>query len=257
MDWIAISVTIGGDPAVHRMAAVLKVRVAEIVGLLALTFAGMGQHAPTGQIAAVPDSLLEQWSTWHGKRGAFAAQFRAELCDDTGLVRAWEKYNGANIRRLGAARERARVWRETKERTTTVREPNANGTHTRTHTKRAAYASTGQDSTEQNYKSKSSPPSWTADGALLWTGLVGSMTPGRFGKALTAIVALHGWPAVRPDLQKWVAERKRAGKPCRVEYYASDASARITAPPPPAIVDEHGCLTEYGERITRPDTVSA
>lgn len=155
MDWIAISVTIGGDPAVHRMAAVLRIRVAEVVGLLGLTFAGMAQHAPSGQLADVPNTLLEQWSTWHGKRGAFAAQFRAELCDDAGQVRAWEKYNGANIRRLESARERARIWRETQERERAECEQNANGTHTRTRTKRAAYASTEQNSTEQKIKSAS------------------------------------------------------------------------------------------------------
>lgn len=110
---------------------------------------------------------------------------------------------------------------------------------------------------EREREGEKSPASWPADGAALWTELVGATSAGRVGTALTDIVALHGWPAVRPDLQKWVAERKRSGRPCRVEYYASEASARITAPPPPPLVDEHGSLTEYGERVTRPDKVPA
>jgi hypothetical protein len=153
MEWIALDVHIAGDPAVHRIASALKVRGAEVVGLLALTFAGMAQHAPTGEMADVPDTLLESWAHWEGKRGTFAAQFRAELCDETGLVTAWDKYNGRNIRRANASAERTRMWREKRETAHAEPSPNAhgnaNGTHTSTHTERATVWTTGQDKTEQ------------------------------------------------------------------------------------------------------------
>ena len=86
---------------------------------------------------------------------------------------------------------------------------------------------------------------------------VGAISPAKVTKALGAVVGVHGWPAVFADLQKWVAERKLARKAINLDWYAAEASRRVTAPPAPAIVDEFGCLTEYGERITRPDKVSA
>ena len=150
MEWVAIAVNIARDPSVHRMAEGLRVRVPEAVGLLALTFAEMAQHAPTGELADVPDSLLETWSGWHGKRGAFAEQFRANLCNHAGLVLAWEKYNGANIRRAKAASERTRTWRARKE--------NANRTHNSTHTDTATVRDTVQYRTEQNRKDTQKGP---------------------------------------------------------------------------------------------------
>lgn len=177
MEWVAIDVSIAGDPGVHRMAAALKVRVPEIVGLLGLTFAGMAQHAQDGQLGGVTDTLLEQWAHWHGKRGAFAKQFRAELCDDTGLVTAWEKFNGAHIRRAKAASARTKAWREKHERERTERDqihapatsPNANGnahvTHNSTHNVSATVCGTGQDKTEPTTKSKEQEPSPRTAGA--------------------------------------------------------------------------------------------
>lgn len=100
-------------------------------------------------------------------------------------------------------------------------------------------------------------PDWVALGVKDWTAAVGSCVPARFQKVLGPVVNLHGWPAVQADLSKWVKDRKARQKPCRLEWYGEEASARITAAPPPPIVDEFGCLTEYGERITRPDKVPA
>lgn len=100
-------------------------------------------------------------------------------------------------------------------------------------------------------------PSWATDGAAWWVPAVGSMTPATLHKTLAPFVALHGWPAVFTDLQKWVAERKAGRKLSPLKWYADTASTRLTAPPAPPIVDEHGCLTPYGERITRPDKVPA
>lgn len=98
-------------------------------------------------------------------------------------------------------------------------------------------------------------PSWVADGVALWQEIVGDVKPGEFGASLKAMVDRHGWPAVRTDLEKWLRERAAVGKPCKPAWYAGEVTARL-APKPP-IVDEHGQLTEYGERITRPAAVSA
>jgi hypothetical protein len=161
MEWVAVAVNIARDPAVHRMAAAIRVRVPEIVGLLALTFAEMTQHAPDGQLADVPDTLLESWAGWHGRRGAFAAQFRAELCDDAGLVTAWERYNGAAIRRARAARERTRAWRKEREQASRSADgasiSASTGTHTGTHTDTASVRGTGQDRTGPDQQQQSPP----------------------------------------------------------------------------------------------------
>lgn len=93
-------------------------------------------------------------------------------------------------------------------------------------------------------------PDWVAAGVAGWVPLVGAITPARFHKALAPVVALHTWPVVWSDVQAWVKERNGTGKPCRLEWYAESASARITAPP--MWDSENGCLTDYGERRSRP-----
>jgi hypothetical protein len=98
-----------------------------------------------------------------------------------------------------------------------------------------------------------SAPAWVAEGVSWWVPLVGSMTPSRFQKALGPIVTLHTWPNVRPDLERWIRERKAQGKPCKLEWYAETASSRITGTGEPPLWDyERECLTDYGERVTRP-----
>jgi hypothetical protein len=101
------------------------------------------------------------------------------------------------------------------------------------------------------------PPreSWVADGVALWQSVVGTVPHGEFGKALKPMIDLHGWPAVRPDLDKWLRERAAQGKPCRPTWYAGEVTARLA--PKPKIRNDDGTLTEYGERLTRPDKVPA
>lgn len=97
--------------------------------------------------------------------------------------------------------------------------------------------------------------SWVADGVKLWEGIMGSVGAGEFGKQLKPMIDLHGWPAVRPDLEKWLRERAKVGKPARPSWYAGEVTARLA--PKPKIRDDDGTLTEYGERLTRPDKVPA
>lgn len=231
--WVAIDVNIASDPAVHRIAAALKIRVPEAVGLLALTFAGVGQHAPDGQLAAVPDSLLETWASWHGKRGAFAPLFRAELCDETGLITAWEKYNGANLRRLDAARERTRLWREEQA---AIRAAKANGTHTRTHTAkrtrthsvREPYARTEQDRTEQTHLTT------TAGGADAprrhdlgqlrgqWMRRVGAISAKAITRELGTHLETHGLDVLLVAIDAYAEQRIAASQPLKLEWFSAE-----------------------------------
>lgn len=105
-------------------------------------------------------------------------------------------------------------------------------------------------------KVKPAVVSWTAEGSGWWVANVGDMNPGRFGKSLTAVVQVFGWPPVFADLQKWVAEQKDGGRAVVLNWYADKASARLTASPPPMYDYERMELTPYGERMTRPERVA-
>lgn len=106
--WIRVSVAIAEDPAIARLAEAVGVSRPEAVGLVVGVLCKLPAHAKTGDLAAVPPTLLEDWAGWKGRRGRFAAAFRAELCDEAGIVLAWEALNGAPIREAeyDAARKR-------------------------------------------------------------------------------------------------------------------------------------------------------
>lgn len=113
LNWIRIAVAIGDDPDVHRLAERLNVRVAEAVGMVVLVLARFPEHAPTGNVAQIPASLVERWAGWEGERGAFDREWRGIfLVDD--VWPAWEKHNGAALRDAQAARDRAAEYRRRK-----------------------------------------------------------------------------------------------------------------------------------------------
>lgn len=114
MNWIRVAVAIGDDPDVHRLAAALDVRMAEAVGLVVGLLARFPEHAPDGNLADVPDSLVERWAGWEGERGTFAPVLRALFLNEHGVWGSWEKHNGAALREANAARDRAAEYRRRK-----------------------------------------------------------------------------------------------------------------------------------------------
>lgn len=92
--------------------------------------------------------------------------------------------------------------------------------------------------------------SWTAEGAAWWQETVGRMTPGHFGKVLKPAVEQHGWPAVKLALVRWVIEKQATNEKMRLEWFAAEWSRYLHLPEQP-IIDEHGVLTPYGEKLTR------
>lgn len=107
ISWIRIARGIGDDPKVHAIADQVGADIVAVVGHLVLLFGEMAEHAKDGDLRAVPDSALERWAGWTGKRGKFAAAFRQQLTTD-GVVSAWEKHNGAAIQKAEADAERLR-----------------------------------------------------------------------------------------------------------------------------------------------------
>lgn len=112
MEFVAIDTGIAGDTAPHILATRLRVRLPEAVGYLTLVFAGMALHREDGDLSKVLDSQLEKWACWHGKPGALAVIVREQLCDPQGVVKAWERWNGAMIRKAKADRDRKRAARD-------------------------------------------------------------------------------------------------------------------------------------------------
>ena len=55
---------------------------------------------------------MEARAVWRGEPGAFAAAFRAHYQEPDGTLRAWEKWNGALIRRYKGERTRKKAKRE-------------------------------------------------------------------------------------------------------------------------------------------------
>jgi hypothetical protein len=230
MEWVAIDVHIGGDAVTHRLAAAFRLRVPEAAGLLALVFGGMAQHAQDGSLADVTDSQIESWALWHGKRGTFAAFFRAQLCDEDGTVRAWEKYNGAAIREAKASRERMRQWREKRKLERGVLDqpsdqngtgdgtPNgtANGTRNEPRSVRPQPDLTRPDRTRPNRTTKNENPSpraagrgdrkgeatWITPFADAWKARFGGDMP--IGPALTALAPLRTAHGDEETLRRWM-----------------------------------------------------
>lgn len=98
-------------------------------------------------------------------------------------------------------------------------------------------------------------PGWVAEGVALWADIVGTVKPAEFHREIQPIVHRHDWPAVRLDLGKWLRDRVAIGKPCKPAWYAGEATARLKPKPP--MLNPDGTLTEYGERMSRPEKVPA
>jgi hypothetical protein len=112
VNWIRISVALGDDPKVHRLAEALGCRVAEAVGLVVLLLSRFPEHAPDGNLASVPASLVERWAGWDGERGAFETAFRPIFLAPDGLWPAWDKHNGTALKKMAADRDRLRQSRD-------------------------------------------------------------------------------------------------------------------------------------------------
>ena len=125
MNWIRIAVKMKTDPRLGAIATACKVRIPEAVGLVCCTLMEFPDHARDGDVAHVDDVVLEQWAGWGGKVGVFGGAFRRFLCDETGTVRAWEKHNGAALRKAETDIERKRSMRNGAETARAKRAPSA------------------------------------------------------------------------------------------------------------------------------------
>jgi len=112
VNWICVATGIMRDPSIIAMAEALGVSVPATTGHVVGVLTSLPEGSDTGDLSAVTDRTLEQWAMWGGKRGKFAAAFRAQLCDAQGVVRSWDKYNGRALRKMKADRDRKRETRD-------------------------------------------------------------------------------------------------------------------------------------------------
>lgn len=112
MNWIRIDVAIGRDASLGNIAGACGVSRVTATGHVLLVYTAMAEGCRNGDLATISDAVMEEWAQWRGKRGRFAVAFRAELCTQQGVVRSWEKYNGAKLRELESDRDRKRTARE-------------------------------------------------------------------------------------------------------------------------------------------------
>lgn len=112
MNWIRICVNIADDPAVGAIADACDIPLAEALGGVVAVLCKLPAHAEDGALAGIPDRTLEKWANWEHERGAFARAFREAMCDEHGVVKAWDRHNGSAIREAKAARERMRESRK-------------------------------------------------------------------------------------------------------------------------------------------------
>jgi hypothetical protein len=112
MNWIRIATGITRDRRTAAIADACGVRFTEALGCMVAVLTNLPFEAKDGDIADVPDVHLERWAMWEGKRGVFAKAFRDQMCED-GAVRAWEKYNGAAIRKSEADAQKRKNPKET------------------------------------------------------------------------------------------------------------------------------------------------
>lgn len=124
MNWIRIDTGMLADPSIGQIAEALDVRCSQAAGCVLGVLLQLPKHAREGDVSKIPNVTLESWADWGGDRGAFAQAFRAHLCTPNGVLRSWDKYNGAAMREADDARERMRKFRKAKK---DVREQQSNG----------------------------------------------------------------------------------------------------------------------------------
>lgn len=112
MNWIRIATGITRDRRTAAIADACGVRFTEALGCMVAVLTNLPFEAKDGNIADIPDVHLERWAMWEGKRGVFAKAFRDQMCED-GAVRAWEKYNGAAMRKSEADAQKRKNPKET------------------------------------------------------------------------------------------------------------------------------------------------
>ena len=203
--WIRVHAHLVEKPVVCRMAQALRIDPFKATGHLVTFWGSVAQHGKNGSLKDLPDSLLERWAGWTGKRGAFAAWVRAEHTDDEGRINEWDTYQGTLEQRREKERERLRNKRRSVAPTDAqpLRDgPQSVATHARE-----------RNGTEQRSTTKTASAAvatdpkgggWPVAASTLWSAKVGPVGVGKIGALLKPLVDVHGWPAVEAGMRDYL-----------------------------------------------------
>lgn len=251
MNFVAIDTDIAGDRVTYAIAEALGVPRREAVGILTLFFAGVAKHADDGHLGRILDRQLEDWCLWDRDAGQLANVVRAQLCDEHGVVRRWEEWNGRMIRRAKAERDRKRRAREDAAR---ARGQSADAAQDRPRTRRGRGGGTAhvpdltrpdltRTTTTTTPLSAEQPPKvsggWPAAVAQAWCHQVGVINEGRVGKQLQPFMRTYADP-----------ERAREAAVAAVGHYAAACQRNDRPPRWPEFVSE---ILRHVPRTLKPD----
>jgi hypothetical protein len=128
LSYVAVDPAIAADVRIFRMAEALGVDRFWLVGHLPQFFGALAANQPDGDIAAIPDAVLDHWA---GDVPGFGVQVREHLCDaGSTQLRSWAKYNGKALASLERDRTRKREAREARERLAREQRATAKGSST-------------------------------------------------------------------------------------------------------------------------------
>lgn len=194
LDYVAIDPAVADDPRIALVARRIERDRHWVVGHLPQFLGAVAVHACDGDLGEIDDDLLDQWA---GGVPGWGQAVRRYLCEESGVLRAWHKYNGRALERL--ARDRSRKNRDrhssdpprngdghSEEVPRTVRGQSKDYTVTDTVTKQHQHDTARASWSEARLREHLPQPSW----ADLRTVLVGS-GEGRDGAA-RAIAAMAG-----------------------------------------------------------------
>lgn len=122
MNWIRVASDMKSDASLGLIAELCDIGIGPAVGYVVNVLGEMATQAKDGDVSRVPNRTIELWAAWDGKRGVFSRAFRDAMCTEAGVVRAWEKHNGAAIRKADSDIERMR-----QKRRGTVEGPSRDG----------------------------------------------------------------------------------------------------------------------------------
>ncbi len=81
----------------------------------------------------------------------------------------------------------------------------------------------------------------------------GSVVPaGRYGKAFKRLEAIYGSVETLRRWEVCLSKKRHYASPEELGLHWSDYESVRAVEPEQPIVDQFGCFTEYGERVTRP-----
>lgn len=215
MDWFAVGTNILRDPRTWAFAHELNMNPAHAAGHLLGVYALLAVSGDaSGRVDSLVNDHIEDAALWRGKKGRFAAAFRTHYQDEDGTLRNWKSWNGADIARAKAERQRKRDARRAAKMSAG---PSADAAQDAAQNVRARGngAARVPDLTrpDQLLTTPESPVGdrggWVAEAVRRWAAQVGVVTHGRMGKALRPAVALYGEAAVLEAIDRFGAWRSR------------------------------------------------